>query len=1595
MKQYLLLLKSQDFNKSGNIWISNPINLYSNGNYRNYSYKRSRYGLNLLDNRIFVGTEVTSPSVSGVHSTPLTDGALYVTDYGEIVSDPATPNIFRFIDTTSRVDVLSYRHIFTNVPGNANPTFSLQLYESDSENGPWLRSTAVAESNAIFNRNCKQFIKIELEINDDGLEIENIGINFYLEIGIHDPSIGVSSKSSRDILRRFPSWTALYEDSVEGATPAIEAPKSTGGKFLNALVQEDLDDVEAKIDLYSINSFISTANVDQIAWCYVSNGVPANIISVYGDNAELARVGSYSELFQCRPADLVFYYSIIDRTITTLRKFSQLRVNNSNYPQEVVNVFNDFDEFGARVGLPRLYLESNQNFKKRILDVAINPPTASMDGFTRTVRRELDLWRAYGSTPDSNYMGATPLVLEISDIESSTPFVDGKGVPTRIFRTLVDDINNRFPSNWGYVRWGETVWDYGGLEQEGLGRLPAQYDVDDSVVESGHQTGVGDINDLKLEILGPDSATINFTGNVKLSGLVKDEPLVNYAPVLVEYQWYMSYLQQVSDYQSSLVRAGLVYEIDMPAHGSYESEKTFYVNLNHEDLDEFTVGNNYLASNPASPEYNLIKLFNQDGTAIVSFRDKEDDSFYVNTGTTPNLEAPNIYFANNLRLIFSKKWDTLSQAYENVTTDSYRATFNKATPSWITPSSGQTISMASPDFDINSSSILIGSNLYPVKKERKYSDTLSNSIVVNNSNDPDASSGNEIDIDNLTKDILLPPGVIKEKIYLDVVPPEFLTTFANENQVSIPGGVAFDNGSETNYVVPSSPNIIWSFDNQTYKQASITAATYSNITDRITYTTNSNHGFVTGNIITISGLSPEGYNRLYGEDIVVTSPTEFYISVDDSPGANSATVSSALAIESAGEISTYFESATINFSSTPNYISVETANGSEYPFLINQYNIFELETEPNTFSGIIDKDNNTYQSATLAAQRFKFYNSDKFLENITLNRESFGMDPDKEYSITNVEYSATPNSVLISTELNLVNAFNTAFAADESIIVPINAERYSESDVAYKLAIKPGWGYLNNQDLYMYYDPVVQTATGRFFVLPLTQSPKAGAPILVEVANNPYRNVVFEDSATPGQATFVNTEYLKAGFSDKLYLAYTDVENVTVIDNYTGKLVAEGLSSSSNEITPFTTVAKIQGREYKVTYKVRNAFYAEKDQFDKTTNVYSSQILFSSTPSVTSGYKVIYEGSSATDAKRLDLEVNQIDNPLSESFIYLSETDYEFSHIQAYLSPKFISDNTNDHMSLVIVSYDVNGNLKPGQTFLITGDLIESEDEYLTTDENGLARTILRYGGPIPAEEDESTISIVGVSANSPYGGTNSSSGSYSLNIPYNIVRNVEFKLELKAVPFRYNLNTGTNSKNTILGQVYWNGQPLEGQLQIKWNKARTMLDLFSESGTFVEGTTVTTDSNGRFEIVNAITVGSTNDPGYWLASVEIVSDEEVSALLAAKGETIGVDDITITGDIIYWHEEYDNIHFLNEYTPLPNVFEHVRQVDSPLTATPKFVYRHYDQRVVETIASTPNWIPPRWVPLTRYDQYQLGLLGDSPYVVSDYSSIHPDSKED
>lgn len=182
MKSFLLSFNAYDFNKNEKVWTTQPLDLYANSYYTNFSNKRSRTGLNLLGDYKFVGTEkigdvffyinstqyaspsylysndtpeaspaflfYTDPNFINFNlATPTLENSFSLTNYGEIVSDLATPDLIRFVDTSSRIDIRSFKGAFTNRYGGVEQVYyALNVYEADS-----LERTMVAVNNNNFN----------------------------------------------------------------------------------------------------------------------------------------------------------------------------------------------------------------------------------------------------------------------------------------------------------------------------------------------------------------------------------------------------------------------------------------------------------------------------------------------------------------------------------------------------------------------------------------------------------------------------------------------------------------------------------------------------------------------------------------------------------------------------------------------------------------------------------------------------------------------------------------------------------------------------------------------------------------------------------------------------------------------------------------------------------------------------------------------------------------------------------------------------------------------------------------------------------------------------------------------------------------------------------------------------------------------------------------------------------------------------------------------------------------------------------------------------------------------------------------------------
>ena len=1486
------------------------------------------------------------------------------------------------------------------------------MYESDNESGPWMKSEITIDSSSIFLTNSKKYIKIQLEIFSEVEDVTALGLLLFINVLIHDIETPVISDSARSILSKFPTWTALYEDSIEAATPSLKIPQSVGGKFISSLVGEYLDNFESELNLQDINSFISTADEDVIDWVYVSYSVPSSAISVSGDGIELARSSSLENFYESRKTDYVYYHNFIDNQIITLKKFNNLSIDGKTYDQDAMLYFNIFDEFGSRVALKRLYLENNSNYKKRILDVYKNPPSVDLNGLKLTLRRELDIWRAYGATPNSDYFGATPEILEITDIESSTPYVSFGGNPSKDFYSFVRYINETYPSNMGYANWDEAIWDYAGLSGEGMSHIPFVYDTATPLGEY-FQSGFGDFEDGKLLIVSDNSATMPFEGYFQADGFMISSYKDHYNPIEIDFEYYADYIlgvvpdPDVSNPNSATpYNAGVsvVYEIHMPAHNQYATPSIFYTNMSYLDRNDFFVKNYYLQSSDASPEYNLIQVINSDGLTNenISFKEKTYDYSYVNTQATPNTNSIDISKASEIRIVAKSKWNESTDSYVTNSYADYRIAFNEdGRGYWVNPAPGSYISLSTPNINYVNSNFKIGSTVYGTKNITGTTDTIEGRMVVNSFNDPSILDDVLITKDEIKAPLIFPTNSTPQNIYFSSkkINPEPLYNTVQSFELKDPehGGISYNHIDDVEYFIPASPNIILNIYNEKF-----------NYPEENTYSAAS---------------------------------------------------------------SGYFDAATVNYNTGSETFIITTGTSATpyYPFKSPVWSQLNepLSSTPMIY-GYLDKYGNAYKDTETIEDSGRSINSsqiDSFVTRCSLSRQSFGLsqEDNENYIITSIDAVSTSEDVILSIPNKQVSS--SGFAPDSAVNfieeiynpntqvyeygeITVNAhyaDYYDNKNISLLDTKQPdlnvGWLDLPDNEYYIYSAPIIEAYTGQFFELQLTDIPRQGAPVIINVYNDgatvQYDELLFADASTPGNLTFYNEETVIGSDNAVLYLAYPNISNITLQDTYTGNVLVQ--SSLNPEFYIWTSVDQagnyiideddeteyyifnsdfiqsgnqiyslsynefaildsetyesriIPGREYLVTYTVNNSFYIDKNYYDSNLDDYFGKIYFSSTPQLTSLYNITYEGSKYKTSTPSGLYLNSLSNPIDEGFVFVSDYDYNFDTAGVWISPQKIFDTSDDIIYISIVSYDINKNPKPYQTFRIYGDEITAENEYVTTNQNGFATTSFKYSGPIPAEKTQIEVHISGISYPASNAHENSSAGTFEDSYLIDLAISNIYTYDFKAAPDKMNIKADGLGDIYIKGYIRQGNVPPSSTPVIYWKKARTAYSSLEEVDYSVSQSTpgrygtagiVYADEYGNFNIGPFYAQDRTK-PGYWFVSME-------TELASTPSST----PVTIYGDIVYWYENYDNLHYSNELVPLPGSYTAIPSSGSEIIDSPGFTYQHYNMEFDNQSASTVNWLPPRWFPISRYDQYQMGFFGSTPNIISEYQDLNSDYED-
>ena len=1410
------------------------------------------------------------------------------------------------------------------MPGSESPSFSLKITsnETNSEIPSDWREIASVQNNVtvLFLKNVSRYCKFEVTFNSES-DLSNSLFLLLVQINIEEINVPVLTDHTRSVLSRFPGWTKIYADSIEKATPDLATPDTLAGQFFNSLIGESLDDIDSMVSNIELNSYISSADLDEIAWAYVSLPVAAGFVKVYGDGVELSRVGSYSQLLQHTEDEFVFYYNHLTSELFTLKKYKTLYVDTQSYGQVAIQAFNSFDEFGLHVGLQRLYLETNERFKSRILDVYLNPPDINVGGLKRTLRRELDIWSVYGATPDSNYSGATPEILELSDLVQDEKYFTNEGNPKDSFFDLVEDLNQRFPSNYGYIKWNESYWDYAGLKNEGVSRIP-QYADATPIATSSYQYGIGDFDDAKiiLDYISPE--TQKYTFSLRAHGYKYDSVSENnYEPIKIAYDSYVSYIEGYQDNQYATIDYEVYLKLNshgyIPSNTVYKATKKDYVRNIHD------------SNSPASPEFIIIDLFTASNLSSNDFIFYSTDSAATPYQNIISPSATESYFLSQIPL-FAVQEATIKYILSK---NSYGNSGNYA---WVGFSSGPVASLSSDtvvqsfaNATYSSAQIKINSNIYDGVKYRTAATPKVRSYgeytIINNPTVSSKKSSIVLTASDIMRNFAIPSDVSPQYVHIENVVIDSYDQAPGLDLNNYYGGVALNKDLNENVFVGSSPNIYISYINP---------------------------NFATPN-------QHESYANTVGSTV-----------------------------------NYYFTKAKFPYFATPDYIVFSSNDGEHYPFKypmweqfsadsINEYEFYlsengVLHASPNLNEDLLDSKNAN------VINWFDLEREDFGLEEYAESQQMYftGIEPVYDYDEVEIwtNYTFVDNENIVNTDIlndNVsLNYYDEITGQYRVNGLPVSA-RYNLNSVNYIYpSIKSGW-YYQGEERFIYAKPETEISSDNYEIV-LNQIARKGSPIIINVVDSTgstvnYKQVSFHDEATPSLYTYHNYEYITTKDGYTLYTAYEDIMDVEVIDTYTGQVLVSGENISSNKIS-FVSYPEIKpltiGRIYKVSYRVKNTFNVDNQYYNTYDNSYRTKITLLSTPSHSYSAYVTYETSIYDEDYELpETKLNPLYSVVDEGFLYLSHSSYQYDNFDYILSPKQVVADQKDLMVLNVFSKDINNNPKPYIEYTVNGSNISATPSSFITDIEGYGRSLIRYvGSNVPYEEnmylyikDQNNVSAT---------------VNYLVKPDYSSIERISAEVDKKII-----VADGVQTVNIIGGTV--------PNTVVYWRKARNLPDAFDTSyvldsaapGSLKTAGHTTADSNGRFNIGPFI-VQSDATPGYWFVSVET----EFSTNENSNPTTTG-------GDIVYWYEKYDSTQSsLDEPVLQPNLNLNISK--GHYAEDKAFKVNTLTEQAYYNASATPTWNLPDWYPISKYTQYQMGILGATPYVI-EYSNTYPDYEEE
>lgn len=1354
MKTYYLRFNSSDLanvsiDLDGNtVWTSGIIDLYNNTRYKNYSATKSLYGINSLGDNTWTGFRQ-------INST--------TTDAGIIDNG-------RFVDYTGRIDLYSWSFTASSLYlDTVSPT--LTVYNTDNPSAifpsEWATKTNISITDPLFIVDAERYLRISLAFPPD-LNTAGLTVEVSLQVDIEKPVMSPMYQSTRRMLDKYPEWMAIREyRNAPSATPTLEVPQSVGGKFLNAISGEWIDEVLQQVNYSDLQRFLTTADSSQKTWAYRIVDVPGSLDSVVGDGVQLGRTADQKEFQESSSTSNFFWWNRGSNSIYLNKHYTVLLVNGVDVSdrQASFHIWNWFDDIGFSVDLYRLPGEDNEIFRKRILDVYKNKPGVGTEAFKRALRREFNLWLYADATPNSDSTVGLPDILEIDDLRNDLTYWDEDGYPGEKFLSLVSELAKNYPTTWGNFEWNKAYWDVGGIdpltEKDNYGAIPRRLDATPPT-DDFYEVGVGDIND--LYVYKPDQYTgpRTFNAKFKLRGKQRISRL-EYPAVDFDILFKGRGIKTI--YRNPALTMWFTLTLNLGGAGNYYT--TFQMS-GTSDIDAVIL-------DTTTSHYTNFTWMTEHGDYTdpsIIWRKTTDNSVYG--GATPTQIATSIISSVTLT---QGTWDVGTTAFTNV--DATNALNYYA---WLARYPASVLHGAT------SAQTIATFSTQPYKTD-----------------------------------------VVFKSVKTATVSDYWYST-PQSYHVTLNGSLP-DN-SQQNFTLPI-PTVVWDSG----------ASSREYVVEIITSNGSSRGGVYSVNNATPSFL-PSAYIQLNG-----------------SGGWNVAGVQ------------------TFSISGVTNLVF--STSGGPFPIQASVWSFFEAAQTSALVQGIVDENGPWREGQP------QIYGSANYIfDQVTLTRNDFGIPNTSDYvpSWLGVEIVGDTNVIAWID----VNTVKPAVYDDSNIQYPDNAVKesylggiFTLDPVNLKVRLRPGineqwnpkvnsgWFYQDHNEYYMFANKGAASLTGSTPSLVLPALARQGAPIIVtDSAATPvmFRRVAFMldsgtpsiDEATPSMSlTF--TQVVGGTDSTRLYAAYDNIYNVSIIDLNTGLPITPLSTTSASNIVNTNVQTKME-HQYKLTYRLRNSFYADND-YIYSDNTQRTKLVFDTTPG-SKTFKVNYETSVFDPATPVDLALNPMFTSLDEGFIFIDDNTATLSSVEVRLSPGQIVADGLDYMLISLRSLDNYGNPKGFQTFTLTTTFGTLSATTITTDVDGFATCTLVSSLYAATPISSGQIKIVGQNINS--------------TVQFGVVPVLPKSYRLTAIPSVSEIPADGRSLIYVIGRLETADFTPVPFTNVHWRKARYLYDLFNmpyanfgatPKQTGAKGFVVT-DSQGRFTI-GPFQAATPMSPGYWLVAAE------------------------------------------------------------------------------------------------------------------------------